>query len=502
MRRSGRMIPSLTVGVLLREVSNLLRLVVPAIWWASLLMAQTGKMQFAEPVKMLSCEPASTVPCFRMKLNLVDASGAPRNVQLPAAADLAGAMKVSVGGQEIKPFWASAAGESLQKVRGRAVLVIVDTSGSMLRKLSTGQTRFEAAQQAVSVFLDKFEEGADRVAIVPFESHLVQPRISSAQFARTKADAVSQVRALPMPEMHNNTALYSAAVFGIETLQAALPRMQSAGEDQLETMVILLTDGNNEVLKGDDLGLLAGPSGQDQAAMVVRKSGIPVVAIGFSDTGGLDEVALKRISTKYYLASDFDGLQRILAFTRTFLNNRVTAAFASPFPDRASLAGQNLPMVAQLRLPDGSVVKSEEFVWTAPQMGVPVYAGNCSPDELKAVMVAQPVSAGWTSIIRPVGVFCGLGLLLVVLWFWVPRLIWPEQFIGAMPNLAGSKWASQTRIQNGVIQGRPAPPGFQSGPAGVNMAPRGVGDSTVVNQAAVNDFGATRLANREMKPPK
>ncbi|MBY0508027.1 MAG: VWA domain-containing protein [Bryobacteraceae bacterium] len=463
--------------------------------------AQTGKMQFAEPVKLLSCEPASTVPCFRMKLNLVDSTGAPRNVQLPAANELAGAMKVHVGGQELKPFWASAAGDSTQKIRGRAVLVIVDNSGSMLRKLSTGQTRFEAAQQAISVFLDKFEEGADRVAIVPFESHLVQARISSAQFARTRADALSQVRALPMPEEKNNTALYSAAVIGMETLQAALPRMQTTS-DPLETMVILLTDGNNDVLKGDDLGLLAGPAGQEEAAQAVRKSGIPVVAIGFSDTGGLDEVALKRISTKYYLASDFDGLQRILAFTRTFLNNRVTAAFASPFADRASLAGQNLPISVDLRLPDGSVVKSEEFVWTAPQMGVPTYAGKCSPDELKAVMVAQPVSAGWTSIIRPVGVFCGLGLLLVVLWFWVPRLIWPEQFIGAMPSLAGSKWASQTRIQNGVIQGRPAPPGFQSGPAGVNMAPRGVGDSTVVNPAAMNDFGSTRLANREMKPPR
>ncbi len=465
------------------------------------LLAQTGKMQFAEPVKMLSCEPASTVPCFRMKLNLVDAAGAPRNVQLPAAADLAGAIKVHVGGQDLKPFWASAAGDTTQKIRGRAVLVIVDTSGSMLKKLPTGQTRFDAAQQAVSVFLDKFEEGADRVAIVPFESHLVQARIASAQFARTRADAVSQVRALPMPEEKNNTALYSAAVYGMETLQAALPRLQSA-DDPLETMVILLTDGNNEVLKGDDLGLLAGPAGQEEAAEAVRKSGIPVVAIGFSDTGGLDEVALKRISTKYYLASDFEGLQRILSFTRTFLNNRVTAAFASPFPDRASLAGQNLPITAELRLPDGSTVKSEEFTWTAPQMGVPVYAGKCSPDELKAVMVAQPVSAGWTSIIRPVGVFCGLGLLLVVLWFWVPRLIWPEQFIGAMPNLQGSKWASQTRVQNGVIQGRPAPPGFQSGPAGVNMAPRGVGDSTVVNPAAMNDFGATRLANREVKPPR
>ncbi len=468
---------------------------------ASMTMAQT-KMQFAEPVKLLSCEPATTVPCFQMKLNVVDSAGAPRNVQLPSAAELAASMTVHVGGQDLRPFWASATGEGTTKVRGRAVLVIVDNSGSMLRKLPTGQTRWDAALQAISVFLDKFEEGADRVAIVPFESHLVQARIASAQFARTRADAASQVQALPLPAEKNNTALYSAAVYGIEALQAALPRMQAGETDPLETMVILLTDGNNEVLKGDDLGLLAGPSGLSQAAETVRKSGIPVVTIGFSDTGGLDEVALKQMSTKYYLASDFEGLQRILNITRTFLNNRLTAAFSSPFPDRSSLAGQNLPITVDLKLPDGSVAKSDEFVWAAPQMGSPVFAGKCTPEELKAVMVAAPVVGGWMSIIRPVGVFCGLGLLLVVLWFWVPRLIWPEQFLGPMPKL-DSKWAaSTTRIENGVIHGRPAPPGFQSGPGGVNMPPRGVGDRTVVNPAAVNDFNATRLGNREVKPPK
>ena len=48
-------------------------------------------------------------------------------------------------------------------------------------------------------------------------------------------------------------------------------------------------------------------------------------------------------------------------------------------------------------------------------------------EEKKAVLTAQPATSGWISIVRPVAVFCGLGLLLIVLWFWVPRLIWPEQ---------------------------------------------------------------------------
>ena len=85
--------------------------------------------------------------------------------------------------------------------------------------------------------------------------------------------------------------------------------------------------------------MLAGPAGLEQAAQAVKTGGVPVVAIGFSDTGGLDESVLKQISSKYYVASDYEGLKQILAFTRTLLNNRLTATFASPFfRDWASLA--------------------------------------------------------------------------------------------------------------------------------------------------------------------
>ncbi|MCX7603634.1 MAG: VWA domain-containing protein [Bryobacteraceae bacterium] len=464
--------------------------------------AQNPGLEFAEPLKLVSCEPASTVPCFRMKLNLVDGRGQPYNAQLPPPERLASAITVTMGGQPLKPFYASAAGESVAKVRGRAALIIVDISGSMKKVLPTGQTRFDAAKAAVRGFLDQFEEGADRIAIVPFESHLVEERIRSAAFARTRAAALAQVDQLPEPELRNNTALFSAVVFGIETLQRALPGIEKEMGESPEAMVIVLTDGNNEVLKGDDLGLLAGPAGMEEAARRVKQAPFPVIAIGFGEPGALDENALRQISTKYYLASDFDGLRRIFTFTRTFLNNRLAATFSSPYPDRASLAGQNLPVTVELALPNGQVLKSPEVQWSAPQMGVPVYAGKCTPEEMKAVLAALPVSAGWTSIIRPIGVFCGLALLLLVLWHWVPRLVWPEQYIGVMPGTGQTKWGSQTRIVNGVIAGRPAPPGFQKGPGGVAMPPRSAADATVVNPQAHRDFSQTRLGNRQGPGPR
>ena len=73
---------------------------------AAVLMAQEGRLEFAEPVKLLSCDPASTVPCFRMKFNVMDAKGAPYGVQMPAADKLASSIKVKVGDQEITPFYA------------------------------------------------------------------------------------------------------------------------------------------------------------------------------------------------------------------------------------------------------------------------------------------------------------------------------------------------------------------------------------------------------------
>ena len=465
---------------------------------------QNPGLDFAEPLKLVSCEPASTVPCFRMKLNLVDGTGQPYNAQLPPPDKLASQITVTIGGQQVTPFYATSAGESVAKVKGRAALVIVDNSGSMKKILPTGQTRFDAAKMAVKSFLGQFEEGVDRVAVVPFESHLVQERIRSAVFARTRSAAIAQVDGLPEPELRNNTALFSAVVFGIETLRDALPRLEKEMGEAPEAMVIVLTDGNNEVLRGDDPGLLAGPAGMDEAARYARQSPFPVIAIGFGEPGALDEAALRQISTKYYLASDYEGLRRIFTFTRTFLNNRLAATFSSPYPDRASLAGQNLPVTAELRLPNGQVLKSPETLWSAPQMGVPVYAGKCTPDEMKAVLQALPVSAGWTSIVRPLGVFVGLALLLLLMWHWLPRLVWPEQFIGVMPGTGAgqAKWASQTRIVNGVIAGRPAPPGFQKGPGGVAMPPRSAADATVVNPQAHRDFSQTRLGNRQGPGPR
>jgi len=34
------------------------------------------------------------------------------------------------------------------------------------------------------------------------------------------------------------------------------------------------------------------------------------------------------------------------------------------------------------------------------------------------------------ALLRPVLVFAGLGVSILILWFWVPWLVWPERYMG------------------------------------------------------------------------
>src|SRR5882724_12452453 len=111
--------------------------------------AQSGKLDFADKIRLVSCEPSTGKPCFRVKFNVVDAQGSPLNINLPPNKDLRGKLKVYLDNQEIDPFFAVAQSGDTQAVRGRIALILVDISGSMNHILPSGRTRFETAQAAL-----------------------------------------------------------------------------------------------------------------------------------------------------------------------------------------------------------------------------------------------------------------------------------------------------------------------------------------------------------------
>jgi hypothetical protein len=446
--------------------------------------APAGRLDFSDSIRMVDCDPASSVPGFRLKFNVVDAQGAPLPVQFPPPEKLAGNITVTVDNQTLTPFFAIAGAGEKQTVRGRTALVLLDISGSMNRPIAGGQTRFEAAKVAITSFLDGFQDGLDRIAIVPFESHHVESTIRSASFATTKQEAIAQIAAIPLPQSHNNTGLYSAVTIGLEVLEKELAANPSTNAVSPEVMVMLMTDGKNEVFNGDDSGLLDGPQGLEQAAAKVKSSGIQVIGVGFGNPSEIDETALRQISTRYYMAADAGTLTQIFSVARTLLSSRIQATFASPWPDRASLAGKTLHVSVQLKLPSGQELASDPKIWATPEIGLPVFEGHADVDEMKALYTrAAPTGTGWISVLRPVLVFVGLGALLLILWFWIPRLVWADQYIGVVPT---KRWAGTA----GQESRRPSPPGFEAKKPGY-QAPRAPGDETVV--APRMDFTKTRL---------
>ncbi len=463
--------------------------------------AQSGHLDFADKVRLVNCDPSTPKPCFRVKFNVVDAQGAPLNVDLPPNKDLRGKLKVYLDNQEIDPFYAVSQSRDKQTVRGRIALILVDISGSMNHKLPTGLTRFETAKAALTQFLQGFDSSVDRIAIVPFESHDVESRIRSAQFATTSAQALEQIEALPAPGLTNNTALYSAVVDGLQVLADQTATASASSASAPESLLVVMTDGKNEVLKGDDFGLLDGFAGQQQAGNAVRTSGVQVIAVGFGDPQSIDESALRAVSTKSYMADDLEKLTQAFTFARTLLTNRLVATFASPWDDRASLGGKTLQVKGILTLPGGKQFASEERTWAAPQMGIPTFDGKCETAELKAALPVVPASTSLLSTLRPVLVFIGLGTTLLILWFWVPRLVWPEQYIGTFPtrgDSGGMRWASMSRARRAPDEERgrshQAPPGFQTRKGGGPQAPRAPSDRTVIRPDL--DFSKSRLQKR------
>jgi hypothetical protein len=74
-----------------------------------------------------------------------------------------------------------------------------------------------------------------------------------------------------------------------------------------------------------------------------------------------------------------------------------------------------------------------------------------------------PTEAGWTPLLRPIVVFLGLGGVLVIAWFWVPRLVWPGQYLGqlSIPKPA-MRWSSgpSERRRDQFVTSSSAPSGF------------------------------------------
>lgn len=456
--------------------------------------AQTAALHFLAKPTLVECEPESSEPCFRLTFGVAGDSGKPVQVALPPAEQLSSHIEVQLDDETVKPFYAVAASGTSQARRPQTTLLLFDVSGSMLRTDLGGQSRFDAAKTAAAEFLRNFSDGVDQVAIVPFASREVENTIASAHFVTTRAEAAAQLAALPQPQSHNNTALYSAVRAAVLTLQHH--RQPAGGRPKL----ILLTDGANDVHpeSGDDPGLLTGPAGLAAAASAVHRSGVDVLPIGLGNRQSIDEVAMVRLGTQPPLITfDVDALHKAFELQQIPQGVRITVLFQVPpgIASRTLLAGRVIRFRAKLTLPDGTaLVEDRQALWVAPPLATPSFEGEASESEQRAFLANARLDRGSLFFfLRPFLVFACLATLLALLWFVLPRFLWPERYDkrSARP-VRPEYWPGVDPASRRDPQRRhKPPPGFETAPRAAARTP---GEHTIVRPITSMDVTKTRLS--------
>lgn len=390
---------------------GLLALVVAAAGAAEPSRAQQAPLP---DVLLVRCAPTTDVACLTVSLDL-DAA-------------VAGRLRSPGGG--IDTAWQvryrrdTAVGALGRRVAGATprparILVLVDVSGSMKTQTVAGQriSGIGNAKIALKDYLlrplDSLSGDAVRVAVAPFGSIDVERRIEAARFV-PPAQAMDQVDGLPAPD-RENTGLYSAVVFGVRRLEAEL---REAGTGALGVLVVL-TDGNNQVLPGDDFGLLDGPGGLAEAERVVRASAVTPWLIG---VGPVDRARLAALAGSAERAQvvelDLFQLRRPLAEARDLLLSVWEVTFLVPTKGREEL-GRGLTTVAVgHRAANGPLAAA---VWRPPVIALPAFSGAIASGVVPAAAV-QPTGA----LSRRVPLLLFVTVLLAMLWLLVPRLLWPR----------------------------------------------------------------------------
>lgn len=428
---------------------KLVKIFVLIIWAGTLIsfaqdVAKPARLLVTSPLQLVDCAPVTQTPCLSAAVTPVDVSGKPAPVVLPSNANLAGSFTWQSASGEVKPFYASVGMGPDARQHVNVVLILVDISGSMNQPISGSSSRFEAVKGALAQFLAGMQEGSDRVAIVPFESHNVISTIRSAVFATRRGDAMAQLQALPEPKPKNNTALYQAVFSGVDSLQGEVNSLQPEATNGIDIQphLIVMTDGKNEVQTGDDSQLLNGELGLQQAVAKMQTSHLDTIGIAFGNRSDIDVAALQRLTSRFFYATDATQLLAALHVSRAAVSHSIQLTWAIPESNRLSLTGRDQIWTPRMQLQDGSVLNSEPARLIVPAANAPGYDRVATPEELRLLMATHPsLTSGWQTVLVELLLYLGTAALLLILWFWVPRFIFGERYPNAVPERS-RRWSS------------------------------------------------------------
>jgi hypothetical protein len=492
--------------------------------------------------------------CFRLLLNAFDAEGKPMPVSSDALFEIseAGAVAPPVDANAppapgtpptAAPAWwqyrlfenlgtapASPAANSTPRAKPRYLLLVVDTSGSMLEPIAGGTgSKFDAAVAAIRAnFLQDFKAGVDRMAIVGFDSRRVRARIEGSTFEDSLAAVQSQLDGLA-PSRQGNTALYSA-------VDAALDKLKALGESgraaDAQVQLLVFTDGKNDVkvAKGDDAGLLEGASGLAAVEAKVRTianavKGLEVITVGLGEAGRTyDPEALRQLAfpdAKNAMdAASFSSLRQVFKDVRAQMLNRVFLTFG---PVRSSKDELTRPIAFTVTMRTPAVaLTTQSLPFQPPPIGVPTWDYELTPTErldfakwLDAIRTSKDgseVRRDWDlpPWAKRLIVLATFGATLAVLWFGLPRLVWPERYVPRPSFQVASAPAGRAAARPAA--GRPATQkGVTITGRAVSQQRGGSAAPPTVNQPRIRDAGreggrdagrdSGRDAGRDREPP-
>ena len=403
-------------------------------------LRQNGKAELLE-------SPLDPRPFFRVKFDIVNSDGTPATTDLENVEpkELIQRIEILEGGSPFQPFYVSPLDSKATSARGRDVMLLLDTSYTMALSDSGngGLTRFQAAQAAANQLFQDFRDQIDSIAIVPFDSHGVLTKIENATFVDTKAKAQNQVKNLTAPKDNTqNTALYSAVYTALDVLEKRKRKEQSR-----DYYLIVLTDGKNDVKTTDDPGLMH----DNELSKVVEKAqavDITTYTIGLGSSGkDFEPEVLKKLaypsSENYFPARDSVQLQDKLKTVQQLMLSAFRITFVDHnHSDLSSLT--NSTFKVRLRLKSGTVMESDDIVWTCPYVstaGCPA-SGNLTAEESKEWLALSSQGGTPNDLKRNtlLNTLLILGVLsggLAVLWFIPPRLMWPRPRAPRIPGRVG-----------------------------------------------------------------
>jgi Mg-chelatase subunit ChlD len=441
----------------------------------------------AERVELLVQDDNDPRPYFHAELKFANAD----QVKLPGSAeDLQRRIKVREAsslfireGRDFTPFKVSNRG-----TEGKLdVMMVFDLSGSMISNNLGGRTRLEAAKDAARVLVDKFRPG-DRIAIAPFESHDVKAKIEGATFAETREEVEAQIDSL-QARRDGNTALYSATIF-------ALNRLQRIKKTDRQYMLVVLTDGQNDVQPGDDPDVLREKHNLDDVIEKLNETNIQTFTIGVGS--GIDAAALREMvfprenKEQYSSADDTQSLANFLAGAKQSLTEQIGILFFTRRRDYHELKSLNFKV--QIETLDGKTLQGI-IPWNCRAAAGCAYDRIMEREEMRLVTeradAPQPPGAQWKELLWLVARFAIALAILAGLWWGIPKIVWPVTPLPQIPTRKGMKLPPSRSVQKSRFSSTPGE-SRESGRTGSASKPRQGFEET-----RIYDNKSSKLRNHE-----